>query len=229
MSKEQKRDNPPQHQQPEGGEDTMLWRVLVFGLIGASATTIAASKLRGTVDWVYSQFTRSQTGWKFWSNFREDAWKRYNRRIQEEYEDEMERLERIRRMQNVFNRRRNKYQKDYESWAENGRGAYHQHFQRNDWYWKADTSFRDRGTNSGESPRVNSSYPLSHHYSILGLERSRAKPYTDDEIKTAFRAKAMEFHPDQNQDNKEFAEAKFKEVMVSYEAIKLERNNGTKR
>lgn len=44
-------------------------------------------------------------------------------------------------------------------------------------------------------------------------------------LQTAFRAKAKEFHPDQNQDNKEAAEAKFKEVMVSYEAIKQERKD----
>lgn len=70
----------------------------------------------------------------------------------------------------------------------------------------------------------------------------------------AFRAKAMQYHPDQNQNNKgeltllvsdhllfrkkkilpvillvsfstEAAEAKFKEVMASYDAIKLERKN----
>ncbi|GFP91720.1 Dnaj homolog subfamily b member 2 [Phtheirospermum japonicum] len=60
---------------------------------------------------------------------------------------------------------------------------------------------------------------------IKEQNRLRRKPYTDDEIKLAFRTKAKEFHPDQNQDNKEFAEAKFKEVMVSYEAIKSEREN----
>ncbi|RXH72915.1 hypothetical protein DVH24_012599 [Malus domestica] len=42
---------------------------------------------------------------------------------------------------------------------------------------------------------------------------------------TAFRTKAKQFHPDQNQNNKEAAEAKFKEVMTSYEAIKKERGN----
>jgi len=46
-------------------------------------------------------------------------------------------------------------------------------------------------------------------------------------FQNAFRRKAMEYHPDQNQNNKEVAEAKFKEVMDSYEAIKLERQNGS--
>lgn len=68
---------------------------------------------------------------------------------------------------------------------------------------------------------------MSHHYSVLGLSRSRSEPFSDAEIKTAFRRKAMEYHPDQNQNNKEDAEAKFKEVMISYEAIKLERRNGS--
>ncbi|KAG0446747.1 hypothetical protein HPP92_028676, partial [Vanilla planifolia] len=54
---------------------------------------------------------------------------------------------------------------------------------------------------------------------------SRKKPYSEDEIKIAFRTKAMECHPDQNQHNKEVAEAKFKEVLKSYEAIKTERKN----
>ncbi|OMO70891.1 hypothetical protein COLO4_28448 [Corchorus olitorius] len=165
--------------------------------------------------------------------------------MQEEYEEEMERVvssilyvfairllatcsaaqERIRRMQSVFNRERNKYRRGYESWRENGAGAYHQHFQRDDWYWKADTSYRDQRTNYRPPQRNSASYPLSHHYTVLGLDRSRGKPYTEDEIKKAFRAKAKQFHPDQNQDNKEVAEAKFKEVMTSYEAIKQERKN----
>ncbi|XP_052189476.1 uncharacterized protein LOC127799467 isoform X2 [Diospyros lotus] len=201
----------------EKAEDMKLWGVFLFGLIGATATTFA--------------MIRSQSSWKgatsgsFRSSFQEEAWKRYNRRMQEEYEEEMERVERIRRMQSVFNRERNKYKRSYESWRENGPGAYHQHFQREDWYWKTDTSYRDRRTNFRETPRANASYPLSHHYSVLGLDRLRTAPYSDNEIKNAFRAKAKEFHPDQNQENKELAEAKFKEVMTSYEAIKTERKN----
>ncbi|KAG8098017.1 hypothetical protein GUJ93_ZPchr0013g35560 [Zizania palustris] len=56
-------------------------------------------------------------------------------------------------------------------------------------------------------------------------ELLRATPYTDAEVKNAFRTKAMEVHPDQNQDNREAAEEKFKEVVKSYEAIKLERKD----
>lgn len=66
---------------------------------------------------------------------------------------------------------------------------------------------------------------MSHHYKVLGLDWSRPVPFSDSEIKSAFRAKALEYHPDQNQDNKEAAEAKFKEIMASYEAIKEERKN----
>uniref|UniRef100_A0A5B6YWG2 J domain-containing protein n=1 Tax=Davidia involucrata TaxID=16924 RepID=A0A5B6YWG2_DAVIN len=227
-------DNPwpsPNMPDQKKEEDMRRWGILLFGLIGATATTFAVGHLRRTVDWFYAQLRKSQSSWKgatggsFRTNFKEETCKRYNRRMQEEYEEEMERLERIRRMQSVFNRERNKHKRSYESWRENGQGAYHQHFQRDDWYWKTDASYRDHRATFRETPRDSASYQLSHHYSVLGLDRLRTKPYTDDEIKTAFRAKAKEFHPDQNQCNKEVAEAQFKDVMTSYEAIKLERKN----
>ncbi|KAF7830504.1 dnaJ-like protein subfamily C member 7-like protein [Senna tora] len=217
--------------QGKAEHDAKLWGVVLFGLIGATVTTFAVVQLRRNVDWFYAQMSRSQTsrkggmGRSFRSAFQEEARKRYNKRLQEEYEEEMERVERIRRMQSVFNRERNKYKRSYENWREYGPGAYHQHFQRDDWYWKTDTSNRDWRTNYRETPRESGSYSLSHHYSVLGLDRFRAMPYTDAEIKKAFRTKAKEYHPDQNQDNKEAAEAKFKEVMSSYEAIKQERKN----
>ncbi|XVE95080.1 hypothetical protein REPUB_Repub02eG0065300 [Reevesia pubescens] len=202
------------YNQKKEEEDPKLWGILLFGLIGATATTLALARSQS-----------SQRGGSFRTSFQEETRRRYSRRMQEEYEEEMERVERIRRMQSVFNRERNKYKRSYESWKENGPGAYHQHFQREDWYWKADTSYRDQRTNYRPPQRDRTSYPLSHHYSVLGLDRARTKPYTENEIKTAFRAKAKQFHPDQNQDNKELAEAKFKEVMTSYEAIKQERKN----
>ncbi|KAL7154895.1 hypothetical protein ABFS83_03G034700 [Erythranthe nasuta] len=234
MSKEEgdKRNNTwaqPKRDYQEKEEGIKLWRILVFGLIGATLTRVAVTRLLRTADRVYSQSSRSQSSRKssrsFRTDFQEDAWKRYNRRMQEEYEEEMERVERIRRMQSVFNRERNKFRRGYESWQENGESAYNQRSQRNDWYWKADSSFRDYNNGFKGTPTPNSRAPLSHHYSVLGLDRLRTKPYTDDEIKSAFRTKAKQFHPDQNQNKKEFAEAKFKEIMVSYEAIKSERKS----
>ncbi|XP_078436126.1 chaperone DnaJ-domain superfamily protein isoform X2 [Wolffia australiana] len=221
--------NPWQNEREDGPK---AWGILLFALIGATATTYAVGQMRRTVDFVWSQSTPfsswKNTGSSGNGGFRAEAWKRYNRRLQEEYEEEMERVERIRRMQSVFNRERNKFKKGYESWREHGANGYHQHFQREDWYWKTDPSFkdqRDQRANSRAHPSHSPSHSLSHHYSVLGLDRSRTTPYTDKEIKTAFRAKAMEYHPDQNQNNKEAAEAKFKQVLTSYEAIKLQRKN----
>ncbi|PIA25284.1 hypothetical protein AQUCO_12000023v1 [Aquilegia coerulea] len=224
--------NKPLYNKEEEVEGMRVWGILLFGLIGATATTLAVGQLRSTVNWFYTQLTRSNSTWKnttgssYRSTFKEEAWKRYQRRMREEYEEEMERVERIRRMQSVFHRERNKYKRSYQSWRENDQEGYHPQFQRNDWYWKTDTSYKDQRANSGATPRHSGTYMLSHHYSVLGLDRWRTKPYTEDEIKSAFRTKAKEFHPDQNQDNKEAAEAKFKDVMTSYEAIKLERKNG---
>ncbi|XP_017190198.3 uncharacterized protein [Malus domestica] len=207
---------PPGRPYEEKAEDMKIWGILVFGLIGATATTLALFR---------SPSTGRGSGSSFRTAFQEEAWKRYNRRMREEYEEEMERVERIRRMQSVFNRERSKYKRTYESWRENDQGGYHQQFQREDWYWKTDTSFKDQRSSYRETPRENANYLLSHHYSVLGLDRFRKAPYTDTEIKTAFRTKAKQFHPDQNQNNKVAAEAKFKEVMTSYEAIKKERGN----
>ncbi|XAR62007.1 hypothetical protein NMG60_11016577 [Bertholletia excelsa] len=216
-----------------GNEEEMKpWAIFFFAMIGATATTIAARQLRRTVDWIYTQLTRSQSPWEsansgsFRSSFQEEAWrwKNFSHRMQKEYKEEMERMEYIWRIQSVFNKERSKYKRNFESWRENGPGAY-QHFQREDCYWKADTSCRYQSSSFRETPVAGATFPLSHHYSVLGLDRLRTKPYTDNEIKAAFRAKAKEFHPDQNQDNKELAEEKFKDIMTSYEAIKKERES----
>lgn len=226
-------------------DETKLWGILLFGFIGATVTTAAVMQLRNSINFVYSQLHR-QASWKgeargsSRTRYQEETWRRYTRRLQEEYEEEMSRLERIRRMQSAFNRERNKYKSSYERRSEQGSGAYHQDFVRDNWYWHGESSYNDHWTygwgrnGSGpygganyyrETPQATGSYSLSHHYSVLGLDRKRSKPYTDNEIKSAFRSKAMKFHPDQNQDNKVAAEAKFKEVMASYEAIKMERKN----
>lgn len=75
-------------------------------------------------------------------------------------------------MQSVFNRERNKYKRSYERWREYGPGAYHQDFHQDDWYWNTYTSsFKDWNTSYRQTPKDSASYPLSHHYAVLGLDR----------------------------------------------------------
>ncbi len=52
------------------------------------------------------------------------------------------------------------------------------------------------------------------YYEVLGVNRNAS----EDEIKKAYRKKAMKYHPDRNPDNKE-AEANFKEAAEAYEVL----------
>lgn len=52
------------------------------------------------------------------------------------------------------------------------------------------------------------------YYEVLGVEKTASA----DEIKRAYRKKAMQYHPDRNPDNPE-AEAKFKEAGEAYEVL----------
>ena len=51
------------------------------------------------------------------------------------------------------------------------------------------------------------------HYKILGVDRN-AK---DDDLKKAYRKLAMKWHPDKNPNNKNDAEAKFKQISEAYD------------
>jgi molecular chaperone DnaJ len=53
------------------------------------------------------------------------------------------------------------------------------------------------------------------YYDVLGVTRSAS----DDDIKKAFRKKAMEYHPDKNPGDQQ-AEAKFKEINAAYDILK---------
>ena len=52
------------------------------------------------------------------------------------------------------------------------------------------------------------------YYKVLGVDKNAS----EDEIKKAYRKKAMEFHPDKNPDNPE-AESKFKEAAEAYDTL----------
>ena len=52
-------------------------------------------------------------------------------------------------------------------------------------------------------------------YELLGVSRNATK----EEIKSAFRKKAIQFHPDKNPEKREWAEAKFKELAEAYEIL----------
>ncbi|XP_045415954.1 dnaJ homolog subfamily B member 2 isoform X2 [Lemur catta] len=56
---------------------------------------------------------------------------------------------------------------------------------------------------------------MASYYEILDVPRSASA----DDIKKAYRRKALQWHPDKNPDNKEFAERKFKEVAEAYEVL----------
>jgi len=55
---------------------------------------------------------------------------------------------------------------------------------------------------------------MSDYYNILGVDKNA----TEEQIKKAYRKKAMEFHPDKNQGDPN-AEAKFKEAAEAYETL----------
>lgn len=75
-------------------------------------------------------------------------------------------------MQEVFSRERNKHKRGPEQWTEHGTSAgWHQQFQRDDWYYKAQSQNANQGTNYQSASKQNSNHAKSHHYAILGLDR----------------------------------------------------------
>lgn len=56
---------------------------------------------------------------------------------------------------------------------------------------------------------------LEKYYKILELNTSASK----DDIKRAYRRLAMKWHPDKNQDNKQEAEKRFKDISEAYDIL----------
>ncbi|KAL2653149.1 hypothetical protein R1flu_021277 [Riccia fluitans] len=178
----------------------------------------------------YQQYTKEEQQRKAWPNFRQDEAEA--KRLWEEHVEEMERL---RRRQEAFERERMRTKRNYESWQERHGDKWEWRWHGNRWEWQGEAErrraaegrdewWRDKYGQKSES-RTRSAAgpsPLSkgQYYAALGLDVTRSPPYTEAEIKAAFRAKAMEFHPDQNQGNEEAAEEKFRHVMEAYNALR---------
>ncbi|BBM99078.1 hypothetical protein MPTK1_1g18520 [Marchantia polymorpha subsp. ruderalis] len=155
------------------------------------------------------------------------------------WEQHLREMERIRRVQQAFENERRRYRKDYDydPWHETqGRTqTWEWRWEGNRWVWQrhheqrwneGDRRWEDEGSQwyrnqTDPHPALKSS---RQHYKVLGLDPSRTPPYSDAEIKAAFRAKALEFHPDRNQTNKEEAEEKFRQVMDAYNALRSKTN-----
>jgi curved DNA-binding protein CbpA len=54
-----------------------------------------------------------------------------------------------------------------------------------------------------------------NYYEILNLNKNA----THDEIKQSYKKLALKYHPDKNQDNKEYSTKKFKEVSEAYSIL----------
>ncbi|KAG8125311.1 hypothetical protein E2320_020512 [Naja naja] len=56
---------------------------------------------------------------------------------------------------------------------------------------------------------------MVEYYEALGLPKSASL----DDIKKAYRKKALKWHPDKNPENKQYAEQRFKEIAEAYEVL----------
>ncbi|XP_034289669.1 chaperone protein DnaJ-like isoform X2 [Pantherophis guttatus] len=56
---------------------------------------------------------------------------------------------------------------------------------------------------------------MVEYYEALGLPKTASL----DDIKKAYRKKALKWHPDKNPENKQFAEQRFKEIAEAYEVL----------
>ena len=56
---------------------------------------------------------------------------------------------------------------------------------------------------------------MADFYDVLGIPRTA----TETDIKKAYRKLAVKWHPDKNPDNREEAEARFKEVAEAFEVL----------
>lgn len=72
-----------------------------------------------------------------------------------------------------------------------------------------------QGQSSNNDTTTNDAPVKQDYYDLLGVERTA----TDDELKKAYRRKALELHPDRNYGNEEGATKLFAEIQAAYEVL----------
>ncbi|GAQ87783.1 chaperone DnaJ-domain superfamily protein [Klebsormidium nitens] len=124
-----------------------------------------------------------------------------------------ERAQRMRTMWEEEFRRQQRHQRAWEREA-----AEREHFQQA--YARYNARFQYRGQ-GGPFSYFQGAPPArgAEHLAVLGLDGTRGATFTAAEIKAAFRAKALETHPDRNPQNQEEAKEKFRKVVEAYEAL----------
>eukprot|EP00897_Mesotaenium_endlicherianum_P003995 jgi/Mesen1/3623/ME000020S03155 len=181
---------------------------VAVAIIGAAA----GNKQQARKSWGYSEEWQKARDWE--QKMREEAerdWQR-NRQwhrihVQEQWERDQ--------LNKSYARWRQQWQQQYDkewSWDGKPRQAYE----------RASNFDKDPGPGSGSSSASRpgrSQRGAAEHWQALGLDRLRPEPFTSEEIKAAYRAKAMEHHPDKNPDNPEAAASKFRRVQRAYQAL----------
>eukprot|EP00850_Spirogloea_muscicola_P018941 SM000179S03413 [mRNA] locus=s179:106341:107877:+ [translate_table: standard] len=138
------------------------------------------------------------------------------RRMWEEYQEELRRKqEHWWRMHQEEEKEKERFRKAYSRWQQ-------QHQQQRSRYWQWDDEEKAKWNyeESYRKPAMPVNRGTLDHYAALGLDRSRAEPFTAAELKAAFRSKAMEHHPDRNPLNKEESEYRFRQAVNAYEALR---------
>ncbi len=76
-------------------------------------------------------------------------------------------------------------------------------------------TFNKRMFNADELKEFTKDWKKETPYAILGIEPHASRK----EIKTAYRSKAMEWHPDRNSHREEEATEMFKKIQAAYESL----------